>query len=494
VTYALLASFVVAITVVPLLVLLFIRHDDEVEEAETVLERAYAPALKWSLVNRRNGFIVIAVAIVSMLFGFVLFGGRPAAFLPNFGEPQIGVSVTMPPGTKIIETNALALALEERIREIIPAENLATIQATVGGGGLSFESLLGGSSVNEAQAAMTIGLDGGQENLDAYTQEIRTAAEEIFGEENVAVSAASLSSQGFGGFAVVISGPQEDLEATDARIIETIASVPGITNVTSNLAAFAAGGGEDGDAPTTYIRINGETALEYTGELETQNTIGVTQQAIAAINALPDLPDTLTVSQGFETQTQVEGFQSMFVAMGISIVLMVVILIFTFGSPIYWAAIILSIVVAPVGAAVALTLTNRVLGISALIGLLMLLGIVVTNAVVLIDRVHTNDVKRRMKLDEAIEEGGERRLRPIVMTAVATIGALMPLAIGLSEGAIIASELGTVVIGGLFSSTLLTLFVVPVAYKLLHPIHDGIMNLVGLGSRRRAEPSPTGTD
>lgn len=495
VTYALLASFIVAITVVPLLVLLFIRSEDEVEEVESVLEHAYVPVLKWSLVNRRNGFIVLAVAIASMLFGFVLFGGRPAAFLPDFGEPQIGVSVNMPPGTKIIETNDLALALEDRVRTIIPEDQLGTIQATVGGGGLSFESLLGGSSVNEAQASITVGLNGGQENLDAYAQEIRTAAEEIFGEENVSVSAASLSSQGFGGFAVVISGPQADLEAMDAKIIETISSVPGITNVTSNLAGFGAGGdAADSETPPTYIRIDGESALEYTGELETQNTIGVTQEAIAAINALTDLPDTLTVSQGFETETQVQGFQGMFVAMGISIFLMVIILVFTFGSPVYWLAIILSIVVAPVGAAVALTITNRVLGISALIGLLMLIGIVVTNAVVLIDRVHTNDVKRRMKLDEAIEEGGERRLRPIVMTAVATICALMPLAIGLSEGAIIASELGTVVIGGLFSSTLLTLFVVPVAYKLLHPIHDGLLNLVGMGSRRRAAPSPTGTD
>jgi HAE1 family hydrophobic/amphiphilic exporter-1 len=132
-----------------------------------------------------------------------------------------------------------------------------------------------------------------------------------------------------------------------------------------------------------------------------------------------------------------------------------------------------------VGAAIALTLTNRVLGISALIGLLMLIGIVVTNAVVLIDRVMTNRYERKLPVKDALIEAGGRRLRPILMTAFATIFALLPLAVGLSEGAIIASELGTVVIGGLFSSTLLTLIVVPVAYIMLTPLHEAVMRLFG---------------
>src|SRR5690606_41206410 len=153
-------------------------------------------------------------------------------------------------------------------------------------------------------------------------------------------------------------------------------------------------------------------------------------------------------------------------AMVIAITIVILILIITFRSVVHWLDIILSIVVAPMGAAVLLTLTDRVLGISALIGLLMLIGIVVTNAVVLIDRVQSNQRERGMGVYDALVEAGGRRLRPILMTAIATIMALLPLAIGLSHGAIIASELGTVVIGGLFSSTLLTLLVVPVAYML----------------------------
>jgi HAE1 family hydrophobic/amphiphilic exporter-1 len=98
---------------------------------------------------------------------------------------------------------------------------------------------------------------------------------------------------------------------------------------------------------------------------------------------------------------------------------------------------------------------------------------------VLIDRVQTNRHERKMGVFDALIEAGGRRLRPILMTALATIFALMPLAFGLSKGAIIASELGTVVIGGLVSSTLLTLIVVPVMYSLLAPLHKRLAALIG---------------
>lgn len=97
----------------------------------------------------------------------------------------------------------------------------------------------------------------------------------------------------------------------------------------------------------------------------------------------------------------------------------------------------------------------------------MLIGIVVTNAIVLLDRVQLNRREKGMDAIEALVEAGRTRLRPILMTAIATMVALSPLALGFSKGAIIAAELGTVVIGGLFSSTLLTLLVVPVVYSLL---------------------------
>src|SRR5690606_38807275 len=203
-----------------------------------------------------------------------------------------------------------------------------------------------GGGVTENAASITVGLRASEDELDRYAQQLREAASAIVGAENVSVSAASLSEQGFGGFAVVLSGPQESLEAVNQQVIDTIEAVDGIANVTSNLATVAAAGA--GEGAQTIIRIDGETAVRYTGELETENTLGVTQEAITAVLAIPNLPSDLTVSQGFETETQTEGFASLFVAMGIAIVLMIIILIFTFGSPVYWMAIIFSIVVAPV--------------------------------------------------------------------------------------------------------------------------------------------------
>src|SRR5690606_35912034 len=161
--------------------------------------------------------------------------------------------------------------------------------------------------------------------------------------------------------------------------------------------------------PVTYIRVNQQSALSYAAELETEDAIGVTQAAIAELEDLDELPDSVTISQGFISEMKTEGFASLFIAMGIASVIVIAILVITFSSPVYWLAIFLSVIVAPVGAAVALTLSDRVLGISALIGLLMLLGLVITNAVVLIDRVRSNLSERNMPLYDALIEAGGRR-------------------------------------------------------------------------------------
>ena len=139
---------------------------------------------------------------------------------------------------------------------------------------------------------------------------------------------------------------------------------------------------------------------------------------------------------------------------------------------------------ATIGAFPALYLTGRPIGVSALIGFLMLIGIVVTNAIVLLDLVERLRAEGRSTKD-ALIEGGRTRVRPILMTALATILALIPLAAGFNQGSIIAAELGTVVIGGLFSATFLTLLVIPVVYSLV----DGLKVRVArrLGGRDVAE-------
>jgi HAE1 family hydrophobic/amphiphilic exporter-1 len=159
-------------------------------------------------------------------------------------------------------------------------------------------------------------------------------------------------------------------------------------------------------------------------------------------------------------------------------------MVLAFNSLITPFIILFSLPLATVGAFPALLLTGRPIGVSALIGFLMLIGIVVTNAIVLLDLVERLR-SRGLSTHDALVEGGKIRVRPILMTAIATILALIPLAAGFNEGSIIAAELGTVVIGGLLSSTFLTLIVVPVAYSLV----DSARGLVGRG--RETVPAET---
>ena len=154
-----------------------------------------------------------------------------------------------------------------------------------------------------------------------------------------------------------------------------------------------------------------------------------------------------------------------------AMVLVYVLMVLTFGSLLDPFILLFALPLAAIGAFPALLITGRTLSISAMIGLLMLVGIVVTNAIVLLDMVKQRE-KQGMSTREALLAGGRIRVRPILMTAVATILATLPLALR-PMGSFIAADLGTVIIGGLLSSTLLTLLVIPVLYSLASGMNAG---------------------
>ncbi|POZ58477.1 RND multidrug efflux transporter [Dehalococcoides mccartyi] len=129
--------------------------------------------------------------------------------------------------------------------------------------------------------------------------------------------------------------------------------------------------------------------------------------------------------------------------------------------------IMLSIPLAFIGSMLALVITGYTLGVSALMGLLMLVGIVLTNAIVLVSMVEQQR-KRGLSVKDALIEGGKIRLRPIVMTALTTILAMIPMALSVSSGTVLSAELAVVVIGGMVSSTFLTLFVIPAVYSMVY--------------------------
>lgn len=458
VTYALAASFIVAITIVPVLAFLLIRKEHLPEEKENWMQRRYTPLLKWALGNRA---ITLIVALVIFLGSLVLLAQLPTSFIPGLGEPTINLRIELPAGTDIISTNEQVTEFEETLKAL---GGIETMQTEVGGGGGQEALFGGGGGVTQNLANITISVES-QDELANLTNEIRTEATELFGEDNVTVSAAAQT--GFSGFGIILTGDSlDELKEVSEEVKETLGSVdvdgdglPDITNVTSNVDQAGVGGDE------TIIRIDGRPAISFGGELETNNTLGVTNAAKEAISGLGSLPAGAEVTEGFDSEQQVEGFQGMITAIGYSIILVYLVMALTFRSFIHPFTILFSLPFALVGAAIGLYVTNSVLGISAMIGLLMLVGVVVTNAIVLMELVQQLRAKGQNAYD-ALVEAGRTRLRPIWMTALTAILALIPLATSAESGAIIASELARAVIGGLIVSTALTLLVVPVVYSL----------------------------
>jgi HAE1 family hydrophobic/amphiphilic exporter-1 len=178
------------------------------------------------------------------------------------------------------------------------------------------------------------------------------------------------------------------------------------------------------------------------------------------------LPLGVTASIGGVTASQAESFGQLGLALLAAIAIVFIVMVATFSSIRQPLVLLISIPFAATGALGFLLLTDTPLGVSALIGMLLLVGIVVTNAIVLIDLINQYR-KQGRPIQEAIMDGSRQRLRPILMTALATIFALTPMALGITGGGgFISQPLAIVVIGGLFSSTVLTLVIVPVLYWL----------------------------
>jgi len=265
--------------------------------------------------------------------------------------------------------------------------------------------------------------------------------------------------------------------------VETLRALPVGTAATVPLGSIAAV--DQVDAQGSITRVDQAPAATVSAEIASNDTGAVSkevQQEIDALVAAGKIPSGVNVKLAGVTSQMNEAFGNLFLSMGVAILLVYVMMVLTFNSLITPFIILFSLPLATIGALLALWISGKPVGVSALIGFLMLIGIVVTNAIVLLDLVERLRREGHSTKD-ALVEGGRTRVRPILMTAIATILALTPLALGLSKGSIIASELGTVVIGGLFSSTFLTLLVIPVLYSLV----DGGKS--GLARRfRRADP------
>jgi len=220
------------------------------------------------------------------------------------------------------------------------------------------------------------------------------------------------------------------------------------------------------DGPTSITTERGVRTSEVTLTPNTAD-LGTAGAVVTAAVADLDLPEGASASVGGAVADQQEGFAQLGLAALASLLIVYIIMVATFRSLRQPLLLLVSVPFAATGAILLQLASGVPFGIASIIGVIMLIGIVVTNAIVLVDLVNQYR-DRGMKVAEAVEHGSSRRLRPILMTALATIVALIPMALGITgEGGFISQPLAIVVIGGLLSSTLLTLVVLPTLYALV---------------------------
>jgi HAE1 family hydrophobic/amphiphilic exporter-1 len=183
------------------------------------------------------------------------------------------------------------------------------------------------------------------------------------------------------------------------------------------------------------------------------------------------LPPGYTLTQGGETEAQTEIFTSTMIALGVAVMLMYLVLVVQFGSFLDPLAILLSLPLSLIGVMGALALTGHTLNIMSMMGVILLMGIVAKNAILLIDFAKWSE-ESGLERREALIQAGRVRLRPILMTTFALIAGMVPVALGGGEGGDFRAPLGIAVIGGVVTSTLLTLLVIPTVYEILADTRD----------------------
>ena len=569
VTFALLASLLCALTVVPVLAYFLIDRvrvnvDNDGESSRSLWVRLYTPTIAFVLRGRATKLAVVSAAVVLFFASAALAPLLPTQFINAGSEKTLAVTIAPPTGASssgvlvkatAAETILLADPSVELVQTSIPGEGGTSSQV--------FQSAQNGRAANSA--TMTVRLHSSA-NVGATSARLATALAPIRtdGYDATISAAGGFSSNGLN---IIVTGQSAaDVERTTAAVLAALADQPGLLNLKSDLikatpevqvtvdpnkaisvgmtAAQVAGQvraalvaqsattiqSADGRGRAVQVvvqmdpaavtsvedlrflpvgttrtvplgdvaiveqvqvqgsitRIGQKPASSIKAEITSNDTGAVSksvQSRIDALTAAGTFPAGTTVELAGVSQQQSQAFGGLFASMGVAILLVYVMMVLAFNSLITPFVILATLPLATIGAFPALYLTGRPIGVSALIGFLMLIGIVVTNAIVLLDLVERLRAEGHSTKD-ALIEGGRTRVRPILMTAIATILALIPLAAGFNQGSIIAAELGTVVIGGLFSSTFLTLLVIPVVYSLV----DGLK--ARLSGRSVAAASP----
>lgn len=534
VTFALIASLLVSVTLVPILAKFSFTKVPK-EEKEGFLQKGYAKLIERSLNHKA---IAIIISVVLLAGSMALVPGLGFVFMPNEEQKTLTATIELPAATSMEKTNEVSFKMEELFQD---KKEIKDVTAAVGSRdmytGLKSENkasyfltLEEGVKVNEflgdlrkeMAAVMEKESDKGLFNvqefsaagpptnnsitIDLYSNdldELQESAKKVeeFMKANkdlkdvknnftdkqkqylVEVDSKKAADYGIAGLQVLgmISDETTPVKVGELTLNDEVKTVQLSYDKTvtakdlQELMVFSQKGLvkltevaeiKEIDSFTSIQKLDGKIFAQVSAQVIGNDIGSVTTEVTDGVKSEIDLPKGVSFESGGGSEETAGEFQQMGIAMLAAIGLVYIIMLITFGKARIPVLILSSLIFVPIGAFAALYIAGEPLSMSVMIGFLMLIGIVVTNAIVLIDRITRNRDERELPIREALIEAGKTRLRPILMTAVATIAALLPLAFTTSSGTFISKGLALTVIGGLTSSTLLTLVLIPVLYEL----------------------------
>ena len=543
VTFALVTSLLVALTVVPVVItaVLSKRQVGHREPQDiTGLQKGYLPILGWAVRHK----VITLVGAVAVFVGVMALGPMLKTNLfDSSQDPSLSIRQEMEAGTSLQATADAAVPVERVLQH---TAGIKDYQVTIGSTGDLFGPG-GGTNASASQAQYTVSTDP-KADKNGIVRALRGSLAKLTGAGTLAVSG---DSGQFGDNTTIEVRVSADdppvLREASTMVLDAVKRVPDLVNVQSNLSderpqvqidvnqkkAVAAGvdpssisqlttlavsGLPVGTVPTakgplpveitvpevpglgmmllpklplpagngtvplgkvaTILQVQAPAQITHVNAARTatisatvvSNNVGAASSAVQKALTAVKTPAGSSWEMAGAGQETKDTMRTLGIAMAIAVLLVYIIMVATFQSLLNPLILLVSIPFAAVGAVALMFVTGTSLGMPSLIGLLMLIGIVVTNAIVLLDLVEKFR-RAGMAPEKAVIEGGRRRLRPILMTAAATILALLPMALGFGSSAFLSAPLALVVIGGLFTSTLLSLILVPVLYLLFQKLH-----------------------
>ncbi|MGX9922306.1 efflux RND transporter permease subunit [Streptomyces sp. NPDC002248] len=503
------------------------RRAAEEKESQGRLQRAYLPVIGFAT-RRRVTSLLIAVFVLVVTLGMAT--QLKTNFFDDSGQDSLSATQELPPGTSLASTDAAAKKVEklldgvDGVSDVQVTVGSSGFMAAFGGSTDSNHAsyqikLRSEDDADKVQDALESGfkkLDGAGElkvsagggfgdqdlsvvvkapdrdSLAKAAQQVTDAVKKIDDVKSVendlatsvprvsvtakpAAADAGLSQAALGALvAEQVNGTRTTTATLDDTERDVVVRSAHPATTVAELKALPVGGAKLGDlatvrlvdGPVSMTRIDGARAATVTAKPVGDDTGSISTELTKKLDELK-LPQGATTEIGGVTADQNDSLGKLALAMLAAVAIVFLLLVGTFRSLIQPLILLVSIPFAATGALGLLLVTGTPLGVPAMIGMLMLIGIVVTNAIVLIDLINQYR-DRGYGVIEAVTEGGRHRLRPILMTALATIFALIPMATGITgEGGFISQPLAVVVIGGLITSTLLTLLLVPTLYAMV---------------------------